>query len=203
MYAACLKPGFASYLSLRHVREYPVICNATHITYGHKDMWLIRRPMMLNRIRFLIVSTIALLLIVNTSLAHVSAQNVPLWSAYFYQSDEEVNRVRQMFSGQTLVFSWRNGGVMYGTRIREVIRFCTTGEYQLSGHSERGTTMGNTQYSNWQEYGSWEVTTYQGNIFLAFQPDRGNTYYFRLNVYAGGRIGVANVSVQQQSSAQC
>ena len=73
-----------------------------------------------------------------------------------------------------------------------------------AGQSRRHTVMDNEQISNFSDQGSWDITTFQGQLFLKYLSDSGQANALPVRVLPHGSLTVGEgVSLVRQGIAQC
>ena len=82
------------------------------------------------------------------------------------QTESNERNVRDLFAGQKMLVTWRDGGSLYGTFFTLQVHFCRSGRYMTFGESRRQTVMDNQQVSNLDDRGSWDVATFQGQLVV-------------------------------------
>src|SRR3954467_12816312 len=72
------------------------------------------------------------------------------------------------FNGHKLLVTYREGGAQYGTVFFLHVHFCQSGRYMTVGQSRRHTVLDNEQINNISDQGSWDITTFQGQLVLRY-----------------------------------
>ena len=119
------------------------------------------------------------------------------------QSIPSQEEVRNFFNNQNILISYREGEVIYGTYYFMEIHYCPTGQYGLYGNTVKKTVLGNEQRSNWQEFGTWQITSQNGlvGIYYATQTNQQFVPIYKL---ANGDFFVREgVSIVKQGPATC
>jgi hypothetical protein len=112
--------------------------------------------------------------------------------------------VKGFFLGQRLLVTYREGGAQYGTFYYLQVQFCRSGRYITAGQSRRHTVLDNEQISNFSDQGSWDITPFQGQLFLKYLSDSGQTNALPVRVLPNGNLTVGEgVSLVRQGLAQC
>ena len=120
------------------------------------------------------------------------------------QTESNERNVRDIFAGQKMLVTWRDGGPLYGTFFTLQVHFCSSGRYMTFGESRRQTVMDNQQVSNLDDRGSWNVATFQGQLVLRYLSDTGQANAVPVRVLPNGNIWVGEgVTVIRQGAAQC
>jgi hypothetical protein len=120
------------------------------------------------------------------------------------QTEPNERNVRDLFAGQKMLVTWRDGGPLYGTFFTLQVHFCNSGRYMTFGESRRQTVLDNQQVSNLDDRGSWNVTTFQGQLVLRYLSDSGQANAVPVRVLPNGNIWVGEgVTVIRQGAAQC
>ena len=120
------------------------------------------------------------------------------------QTGSNEQAVKGFFLGQRLLVTYREGGAQYGTFYTLQVHFCRSGRYMTAGQSRRHTVMDNEQISNFSDQGSWDITTFQGQLFLKYLSDSGQANALPVRVLPNGSLTVGEgVSLVRQGIAQC
>jgi hypothetical protein len=120
------------------------------------------------------------------------------------QTGSNEQAVKGFFLGQRLLVTYREGGAQYGTFYTLQVHFCRSGRYITAGQSRRHTVMDNEQISNFSDQGSWDITTFQGQLFLKYLSDSGQANALPVRVLPNGSLTVGEgVSLVRQGIAQC
>jgi len=120
------------------------------------------------------------------------------------QTEPNERNVRDLFAGQKMLVTWRDGGPLYGTFFTLQVHFCSSGRYMTFGESRRQTVLDNQQVSNLDDRGSWDVATLQGQLVLRYLSDTGQANAVPVRVLPNGNIWVGEgVTVIRQGAAQC
>lgn len=120
------------------------------------------------------------------------------------QTGSNERNVRDLFAGQTMLVTWRDGGPLYGTFFTLQVHFCNSGRYMTFGESRRQTVLDNQQVGNLDDRGSWDVATLQGQLVLRYLSDTGQANAVPVRVLPNGNIWVGEgVTVIRQGAAQC
>ena len=120
------------------------------------------------------------------------------------QTGSNERNVRDLFAGQKMLVTWRDGGPLYGTFFTLQVHFCNSGRYMTFGESRRQTVLDNQQVNNLDDRGSWEVATWQGQLVLRYLSDTGQANAVPVRVLPNGNIWVGEgVTVLRQGAAQC
>ena len=119
------------------------------------------------------------------------------------QSIPSVDEVRNFFINQNILISYREGEVIYGTYYFMEIHYCPTGQYGLYGNTVKKTVLGNEQRSNWQEFGTWQVTSQSGQVGI-YYATQTNQQFVPIYKLANGDFFVREgVSIVKQGPATC
>ncbi len=113
--------------------------------------------------------------------------------------------IRDFFSGQQMLVTYREGGPVYGTFYTLQVHFCRSGRYMTFGESRRHTVLDNEQVSRITDEGTWEIVTVGGHDVLRYLSASGQANGVAINVAANGRItlGDGSITVIKQGLAQC
>jgi len=137
-------------------------------------------------LKVLVISTLLLLTF------PVKAQDIP--------SETEVHNY---FNGKNILVTYREGEVIYGTYFFLEIRYCLNRRYTLYGKSVKKTVLGNEQISNWQETGSWKITTKDGLVGIYYLNDNGTEDHIPVYIFNDNIFISEGVTVLQQGQANC
>ena len=112
--------------------------------------------------------------------------------------------VRDFFNGQQMLITYREGGALYGTFFTLEVHFCRSGRYVTYGESRRQTVLDNQQVSRFTDEGTWEITTFRGQLVLQYVSVSGQPNMVAVNVAPNGRLSLGDgISVVRQGLAQC
>jgi hypothetical protein len=113
--------------------------------------------------------------------------------------------VREFFSGQQMLVTYREGGPVYGTFFRLQVQFCRSGRYITSGESRKHTVLDNEQVGRVADQGTWMIGSIQSQIVLKYVSISGQPNIVAVNVTPNGRVtlGDGSISVVRQGPAQC
>src|SRR5687768_3490590 len=76
--------------------------------------------------------------------------------------------LRDFFNGQQMLVTYREGGALYGTFFTLEVHFCRSGRYVTFGESRRQTILDNEQVNRFSDEGTWEITTFRGQLVLKY-----------------------------------
>lgn len=125
-------------------------------------------------------------------------------SVLYAQEDSQVQRIKNAFKGQRLLITYREGEVLYGTYYFYDAHFCQSGQYMVFAQSRKRTILDNEQVNNWEEYGTWNVVSLQGQVFLQCNPNSGEQYSYPVRLLPNGQIWIGEgISIQRQGRAEC
>jgi hypothetical protein len=120
------------------------------------------------------------------------------------QSGSSEPAVNGFFLGQRLLVTYREGGAQYGTFYTLQVHFCRSGRYMTAGQSRRHTVLDNEQISNFSDQGTWNITTFQGQLVLRYLSDSGQANALPVRVLPNGNISMGEgISLVKQGIAQC
>jgi hypothetical protein len=124
---------------------------------------------------------------------NTSAQSIP--------TEAEVNK---FLNNNHFLVTYREGEVVYGTYYYIEIHYCPSGYYGLYGKSVKKTVLGNEQVNNWQEFGNWKVTKYNGNTGVYYKTTTAQEKFFPAYRLANGSLSFGEgVSIVLQGKAIC
>lgn len=94
--------------------------------------------------------------------------------------------------------------MLYGTYYFIEIHYCSNGYYGLYGNTIKRTVLGNEQKSNWQEYGTWKITTQGGVNGISYLPTNGTQAFYPLYKLANGSLFISEgTTIVNQGLAIC
>jgi len=113
--------------------------------------------------------------------------------------------IREFFTGQQMLVTYREGGPVYGTFFALQVHFCRSGRYITFGESRKHTVLDNEQVSRFSEEGTWTIGSIQGRMVLRYVSISGQPNIVAVNVGPNGRVslGDGSISVVRQGPAQC
>ena len=119
------------------------------------------------------------------------------------QSVPTVDEVNSFVSNNQLLITYREGEVLYGTYYFIEIHYCPNG-YGLYGRTVKKTVLGNEQKSNWQEFGTWKVMEYNGNVGVYSKSTVGAENFTPVYRLADGSLTTGQgVTIVKQGPAIC
>jgi hypothetical protein len=122
----------------------------------------------------------------------------------YAQSIPTEAQVTKFVNNNHFLVTYREGEVLYGTYYFIEIHYCSTGYYGLYGKSVKKTVLGNEQKNNWQEFGSWKVTRYNGNVGLYYKTTENQEKFFPLYLLPNGNLSLGEgTSIVLQGKAIC
>ena len=114
-----------------------------------------------------------------------------------------VEEVHSFFSNSNILITYREGGPIYGTFYFIEIHYCPNG-YGLYGRTSKQTVMGNYQTSNWQEFGTWEVTQQNGLTGIYYAPTGGQHLFVPIYKMSNGTLIINEATtIVHQGQAIC
>ena len=120
------------------------------------------------------------------------------------QTGSNEQAVKGFFLGQRLLVTYREGGAQYGTFHSLQVHFCRSGRYMTAGQSRRHTVLDNEQISNFSDQGSWDITSFQGQLFLKYLSDSGQANALPVRLLPNGSLSLGEgISLVRQGLAQC
>jgi len=112
--------------------------------------------------------------------------------------------VKDFFNGQQMLVTYREGGALYGTFFTLQVHFCRSGRYVTFGESRRQTVLDNEQVNRFTDEGTWEITTFRGQLVLRYVSVSGEPNIVAVNVAPNGRVSLGEgITVVRQGLAQC
>jgi hypothetical protein len=119
-------------------------------------------------------------------------------------SGASVAAVEDFFNGQQMLVTYRDGGALYGTFFTLQVHFCRSGRYVTFGESRRQTVLDNEQVNRFTDEGTWEITTFRGQLVLQYVSISGQPNIVAVNVAPNGRVSLGDgITVVRQGLAQC
>ena len=111
--------------------------------------------------------------------------------------------VRDFFNGQQMLVTYREGGALYGTFFTLQVHFCRSGRYMTFGESRKQTVLDNEQVNTFSDEGTWEITTFRGQMVLKYVSVSGQPNMVPVRVL-NGRVSLGDgISVVRRGVAQC
>ena len=112
--------------------------------------------------------------------------------------------VKQALSGKRMLVTYRDGGALYGTYYFLDVHFCASGSFMTYGQSRKTTVLDNTQVSNFNDRGRWDIATINGRMVLQSQSASSGTRIFPIALLPNGGISLGDgISVVSQGAALC
>jgi hypothetical protein len=103
-----------------------------------------------------------------------------------------------------MLVTYRDGGPLYGTFFTLQVHFCRSGRYVTFGESRRQTILDNEQVNRFTDEGTWEITTFRGQLVLQYVSVSGQPNIVAVNVAPNGRVSLGDgITVVRQGPAQC
>ena len=119
------------------------------------------------------------------------------------QVTPEEQTIREFFSGQQMLVTYREGGSLYGTFFTLQVHFCRSGRYMTFGESRKHTVLDNEQVNTFSDEGTWEITTFRGQMVLKYVSVSGQPNMVPVRVL-NGRVSLGDgISVVRRGVAQC
>ncbi len=120
------------------------------------------------------------------------------------QTIPTVSQVNNFFNNKNLLVTYREGEVVYGTYYFLEIHYCPSGQYGLYGRSVKQTVMGNEQQNSWQEFGTWKVMKYMGNVGVYYRTTTDQENFVPVYRLSNGALSVGEgISIVNQGVAIC
>ena len=120
------------------------------------------------------------------------------------QVTPSIDELHNYFNNQQLLLTYREGEVLYGTYYFLEIHYCANGYYGLYGNTVKKTVLGNEQKTNWQEYGTWKITSQNGINGILYVANNGNQQFYPLFKLSNGDLFIKDgVSIVRQGKAIC
>jgi len=112
--------------------------------------------------------------------------------------------LRQFLTGKHVLFSYRDGGAIYGTYYFYHTHHCPSGRYVDYANSSKQSVIGGQINQSWESNGTWQVTTRQGQTGTYYQSSDGETTFWPMRLNADGSVYINDtISSVVQGSAQC
>jgi hypothetical protein len=119
------------------------------------------------------------------------------------QVTPEEQTIKEFFSGQQMLVTYREGGSLYGTFFTLQVHFCRSGRYMTFGESRKHTVLDNEQVNTFSDEGTWEITTVRGQMVLKYVSVSGQPNTVPVRVL-NGRVSLGDgISVVRRGVAQC
>ena len=120
------------------------------------------------------------------------------------QSNPSTEELQEFFNGQQLLITYREGEVLYGTYYFLEIHYCPNGYYGLHGNTVKRTVLDNEQRSNWQEYGTWKITSQNGVNGIQYVTLQGAQQFYPMYKLENGDMFIREgISIVKQGLAIC
>jgi hypothetical protein len=120
------------------------------------------------------------------------------------QTNPSVEELHNFFNRQQLLITYREGEVLYGTYYFLEIHYCPNGYYGLYGNTVKRTVLDNEQRSNWQEFGTWKITTQNGLNGIHYAATNGGQQFYPIYRLANGDMFLSEgVTIVIQGAAIC
>lgn len=120
------------------------------------------------------------------------------------QVNPSVEELHDFFNNQQLLITYRDGEALYGTYYFLEIHYCPNGYYGLYGRTVKRTVLGNEQGSNWQEFGTWQISDKNGINGIHYTATNGNQQFYPLYRLDNGNLFISDgISIVKQGLAIC
>ncbi|KAA3625562.1 MAG: hypothetical protein DWP94_00545 [Flavobacterium sp.] len=120
------------------------------------------------------------------------------------QTNPSVEELQHFFNGQQLLITYRDGEVLYGTYYYLEVHYCPNGYYGLYGRTVKRTVLDNEQRSNWQEFGTWKITTRDGQNGIEYLATTGGQQFYPLFKLPNGDMFLQEgITIVKQGLAIC
>ncbi|MGI9271751.1 MAG: hypothetical protein ACR2QT_08255 [Woeseiaceae bacterium] len=128
-----------------------------------------------------------------------------MFSGLTYSSDvDEESRLHNFLLGKHVLFSYRDGGAIYGTYYFYDTHHCPAGRYIDYGSSSKQSVLGGEINNSWQDSGSWQVVTYEGQTGAYYVSVGGEETFLPMQLNADGSVYINDtMSFVTQGIAQC
>jgi hypothetical protein len=115
-----------------------------------------------------------------------------LVSIAYARTSSGAQYVRQYLSGKLVERGFKDvseGGGFSGTwYITQQIHICPSGRYELYEHGVKETILGNKQFSNREDSGTWDVISTGREILVVYHSNSGNRGSFPVGLLPDGRV---------------
>ena len=113
-------------------------------------------------------------------------------------------QLRQFLAGKHILFSYRDGGPVYGTYYFYNTHHCPSGGYLDYANSHKQSVLGGEIRNNWESNGTWQVVTHEGRTGTYYLSSNGEETFWPMQVGADGSIYINDtISAVVQGPAQC
>ena len=120
------------------------------------------------------------------------------------QTNPSIEELQGIFNNQKLLITYREGEVVYGTYYFIEVHYCPSGYYGLYGNTVKRTVLGNEQKSNWQEYGSWRITSQDGVNGIYYSATNGNQQFYPIYKLNNGELFIREgITIVNRGQAIC
>ena len=112
--------------------------------------------------------------------------------------------LQQYISGRHLLFSWRDGGAVYGTYYFSHTHHCASGEYIEYVNTHKQSVLGGENRNSWEDYGRWQVSSQNGQVGVVYTTSKGSVQFIPFQVYPDGSIYSSDsLNIVSQGRANC
>ena len=112
--------------------------------------------------------------------------------------------LQQFLAGKHILFSYRDGGPVYGTYFFFNTHHCPSGHYVDYANSHKQSVLGGENRQNWQSTGTWQVINHQGQTGTFYRSSNGEETFWPMQISANGNIYINDtISAVVQGPAQC
>ena len=119
-------------------------------------------------------------------------------------SSQSGSSLQQFLSGKHILFSYRDGGPVYGTYFFFNTHHCPSGYYIDYANSHKQSVLGGENRQNWQSNGTWQVIDQQGQTGTFYRSSNGEETFWPMQISANGNIYINDtISAVVQGPAQC
>ena len=113
-------------------------------------------------------------------------------------------QLQQFLAGKHILFSYRDGGPVYGTYYFFNAHHCPSSNYVDYANSHKQSVLEGEIRNAWESWGTWRVATYEGRTGTYYQSSDGEVTLWPMQVSAAGSIYINDtISAVVQDPAEC
>ena len=110
----------------------------------------------------------------------------------------------RFLAGKHVLFSYRDGGAVYGTYYFYNTHHCPSGHYIDYANSSKQSVLGGQINQRWESNGTWQVTTNGGQIGTYYRSSNGEETFWPMQLNGDGSVYInERISFVLQGPAQC
>jgi len=110
----------------------------------------------------------------------------------------------QLLAGKHVLFSYRDGGAVYGTYYFYNTHHCPSGHYVDYANSSKQSVLGGQINQRWESYGTWQVVTNGDQTGTFYRSSDGEETFWPMQINGDGSVYInERISFVFQGPAQC